>query len=117
MGKKSEARREARGTQKEKIDRLEDADLIEYETKLEPIPGGIRDEYMEITIQFGYVSMFASVAPWLIVFATVINVIDMHADSWKLLYRSRRMPDEAAKGIGIWYYIFEFVVYGSILTN
>jgi len=110
------AHQEKKPAEMDAADHLMGAAHIERETNLEQSEGVI-SEYMEIAMQFGYVSLFASVAPWLIVFAACINGLDMRADARKMLYLTRRMPDEEARGIGIWYSIFEVIVFASILNN
>jgi len=57
------------------------------------------------------------VAPWIVVFAAVINGIDMKADAQKMLFNTRRPRSLAAKDIGIWYNIFELLGFASIVTN
>lgn len=90
--------------------------VIQLEVELATSRGLYR-EYMELALQFGYIMMFASVAPWLIVFAAIVNGIDMRADAYNMLYNTRRTNQDHATSIGIWYDLFELIVFASILTN
>ena len=54
-------------------------------------------------IQFGYIVMFAAVAPWASFFCVLINQFDLRADGWKMLYGHQRdRYDGTTTSIGIW---------------
>ena len=75
------------------------------------------EDYLEMVIQFGYVTLFSaafSVAP---VLAYLNNYIQIRVDGWKITSLSRRPFPQAASDIGIWKFVIEFMSIVSILTN
>lgn len=56
-----------------------------YESNLDPYQSTYED-YMQICIQFGYVVMFAAVAPFAAFGALINNVFAMHVDLIKVNY-------------------------------
>lgn len=60
------------------------------------------DDYLALLIQFGYISMFAAMAPWASFFCALINMLDLRTDCWKLLYSQQRGRHDVSKSIGIW---------------
>jgi len=70
-----------------------EADLEEYDTF---------DDYIEMLIQFGYVTLFASAYPLAAFIAIGANSIEIRTDAWKLTYLFRRMIPVRANDIGTW---------------
>ena len=70
-----------------------------------------------MAIQFGYVTMFACVAPWATTLCLLNNIIERKSDALKMLYESQRPRWQGAESIGAWYGIFEFLTFAAILTN
>ena len=70
-----------------------------------------------MAIQFGYVTMFAAVAPWATTLCMLNNVIERKSDALRMLYESQRPRWQGAQDIGAWYGIFEFLCFSAILTN
>ena len=60
------------------------------------------DDYIEMTIQFGYVTMFAAAMPIASTVACLYTFVEMRADLLKLLYLTRRPQAERSQSIGIW---------------
>jgi len=70
-----------------------EADLEEYDTF---------DDYIEMLIQFGYVTLFASAYPLAAFIAIGANFIEIRTDLWKLSHLFRRMTPVRANDIGMW---------------
>jgi len=88
----------------------------QIEQMLASYPGDI-DEYGEIVIQFGYVSLFAAAFPLGGLLAFLSNSIEIRADLLKLMYATRRPTPEKTRGIGSWEYALNAIVMMSALTN
>lgn len=74
-------------------------------------------DYMELAIQFGFVTLFAMSFPLLPIIAWITNLCEIQVDKTKLMYLSKRPNPVSTSGIENWYYIFEFIAFVSIFTN
>jgi len=72
---------------------------------------------MEIVIQFGYVTLFASAYPLASLIALGANWIEIRSDSFKLARVCRRPRSYRVDGIGIWNTLLSCIVWMSALTN
>ncbi len=80
-------------------------------------PNEYFDDYLELVIEYGYVTLFASAFPLASALSVVCNVIEAYADTFKLLYVSQRPTPEPRSNIGIWAPILTVITWLSILTN
>ncbi len=71
----------------------------EIQAKLQPSQP-ILDEYAEMVIQYGYVTLFAAAFPLAPLLAYVNNLVEIRTDSWKMLKQNHRPTYRGAKGIG-----------------
>ena len=60
------------------------------------------DDYIEMAIQFGYVTMFAGAMPTAATVACLYTVVEMYSDLYKLVYLTKRPQVERAQSIGVW---------------
>lgn len=74
-------------------------------------------DYLQIYIQFGYVTLFSSVVPMAALIALVNNVIEIRLDIFKLQKVYKRPFAERAKDIGSWQLAFEAMALVSIISN
>jgi anoctamin-10 len=72
---------------------------------------------MEIVIQFGYVTLFASAYPLASLVALVANWVEIRSDCFKLAKVCRRPRSLRADGIGVWRTLLSCIVWTSALTN
>eukprot|EP00475_Leptophrys_vorax_P016422 TRINITY_DN2287_c0_g1_i4.p1 TRINITY_DN2287_c0_g1~~TRINITY_DN2287_c0_g1_i4.p1 ORF type:complete len:473 (-),score=136.31 TRINITY_DN2287_c0_g1_i4:602-2020(-) len=86
-----------------------EASLNEFESML--------DEYEELYIQFGYVTLFVIVFPLAPLLAFLNNLVGIRIDSYKFLFLTQRALPKAASDIGMWYKVIETVARISIITN
>eukprot|EP01025_Chloroclados_australasicus_P029752 TRINITY_DN2972_c0_g1_i4.p1 TRINITY_DN2972_c0_g1~~TRINITY_DN2972_c0_g1_i4.p1 ORF type:complete len:533 (-),score=62.78 TRINITY_DN2972_c0_g1_i4:1144-2646(-) len=75
------------------------------------------DDYLEMVIQFGYVTMFASAFPGAAFIAVFYNLIEMKQDLIKLCFVLRRAPIARVKSIGTWEVVITAQAWLSVLTN
>lgn len=75
------------------------------------------DDYNEMVIQFGYMSLFGLAFPLASVVSLLNNLIEVRTDAFKILRLSQRPHADDAADIGAWYYILEFINILSVLTN
>ncbi|XP_034169109.2 anoctamin-2b isoform X2 [Pangasianodon hypophthalmus] len=83
---------------------------------LEPFDG-LTPEYMEMIIQFGFVSLFVASFPLAPLFALLNNVIEIRLDAKKFVTELRRPDAVRAQDIGIWYNILNGLGKFSVLIN
>ncbi|XP_026871654.2 anoctamin-2b isoform X2 [Electrophorus electricus] len=83
---------------------------------LEPFEG-LTPEYMEMIIQFGFVSLFVASFPLAPLFALLNNIIEIRLDAKKFVTELRRPDAVRAKDIGIWYNILSGMCKFSIIIN
>jgi anoctamin-10 len=75
------------------------------------------DDYMEIVIQYGYVTLFASAYPLASLIAILANLIEIRADCFKLTYLCRRPRSNRSNGLGMWKSLLSGITWLSALTN
>ncbi|CAF4659646.1 unnamed protein product [Rotaria sp. Silwood1] len=74
-------------------------------------------EYLEMTIQFGFATLFVAAFPLAPLFALLNNILELRFDAWKILTRYRRPVLHKAANIGIWTDILSGISYLAVLTN
>ncbi|XP_034541039.1 anoctamin-1-like [Notolabrus celidotus] len=83
---------------------------------LEPF-AGLTPEYMEMIIQFGFVTLFVASFPLAPLFALLNNIIEIRLDAKKFVAELRRPVAARAKDIGIWYNILRGVAKVAVIIN
>ncbi|KAI8829643.1 calcium-activated chloride channel-domain-containing protein [Chytriomyces cf. hyalinus JEL632] len=79
--------------------------------------GGIRDEYSQKIVQFGYIALFACSFPLAPLFALVNNTYELRADAYKLLVVYQRPQPFLAQDIGVWAAVIKAISLLSVATN
>ena len=87
-------------------DDKEGVDQLDLEVRLSQ-PLGVAREYNAMAIQFGYIVMFASVAPWATFVCLLINLVERRADAARMLYAQQRPRYKGAQSIGTWLGVFQ----------
>ncbi|KAG5274075.1 hypothetical protein AALO_G00158890 [Alosa alosa] len=88
----------------------------ENDYSLEPYEG-LSPEYMEMIIQYGFVTLFVASFPLAPVFALLNNVIEIRLDAAKFITEVRRPDAVRAKEIGIWHNILSGISKFAVITN
>ncbi|XP_058412007.1 anoctamin-10 isoform X2 [Diceros bicornis minor] len=107
---------------KRKVQALkEDIDATLYEqVVLEKQMGtylGTFDDYLELFLQFGYVSLFSCVYPLAAAFAVLNNFTEVNSDALKMCRVFKRPFSEPSASIGVWQLAFETMSVISVVTN
>ncbi|XP_062505132.1 anoctamin-7-like isoform X2 [Corticium candelabrum] len=79
--------------------------------------GGLFSEYLEMIIQFGFVTVFVAAMPLAPLLALLNNIIEIRLDAIQFVVDMRRPVAMKADGIGIWQNILEFVVKLAVVAN
>ncbi|XP_073457599.1 anoctamin-7 isoform X1 [Aquarana catesbeiana] len=87
----------------------EDYELIECE--------GLFEEYLEMVIQFGFITIFVAAFPLAPLFALLNNWVEIRLDAQKFVREYRRPVAERAQHIGVWFHILEALAQLSVIVN
>ncbi|TDH64905.1 uncharacterized protein CCR75_007334 [Bremia lactucae] len=82
-----------------------------------PTYDGTFDDYLELFVQFGQVTLFAAAYPLASLWSLLNNVMEIRSDGFKLCVSFRRSHRTSTQGIGTWYYAFSALGYLSVVTN
>ncbi|XP_038208784.1 anoctamin-1-like isoform X2 [Zerene cesonia] len=78
---------------------------------------GLFPEYLEMVLQYGFVTIFVAAFPLAPLFALINNVLEMRLDAAKFLSCYRRPVPQRVNDIGVWYRILDSIGKLSIITN
>ena len=84
----------------------------EYHVMLGPFA-----DFANLTIQFGYTTMFVVAFPLATVLAFVSNYIEIRIGAWKLCQLFRRPEPRSNEDIGTWCTIFEIIAFCAAIVN
>ncbi|CAL4114068.1 unnamed protein product [Meganyctiphanes norvegica] len=88
----------------------------EKEADLECIQDAVED-YLEMFIQFGYVSLFSSAFPLAAFWAFLNNIIEIKSDAFKFCNLYKRPRVKRVRSIGVWQSAFELLGVIGVATN
>ncbi|XP_063145635.1 anoctamin-5 isoform X2 [Candoia aspera] len=78
---------------------------------------GLFYEYLEMVIQFGFITLFVASFPLAPLLALMNNILEIRVDSWKLTTQYRRPVAAKAHSIGVWQEILNGLAILSVVTN
>ncbi|XP_068561091.1 anoctamin-7 isoform X2 [Cebidichthys violaceus] len=78
---------------------------------------GLFSEYLEMVIQFGFITVFVAACPLAPLFALINNWVEIRLDAQKFVTEYRRPVAERAQDIGIWFQILQFISHVAVLSN
>ncbi|KAM9301566.1 anoctamin-5 [Gastrophryne carolinensis] len=78
---------------------------------------GLFYEYLEMVIQFGFITLFVASFPLAPLLALMNNILEIRVDSWKLTTQFRRPVAAKAHSIGVWQEILNALAVLSVVTN
>ncbi|XP_051847658.1 anoctamin-7 isoform X1 [Antechinus flavipes] len=84
-------------------------ELLKYE--------GLFEEYLEMVIQFGFITIFVVACPLAPLFALLNNWFEIRLDAQKFVCQYRRPVAEKAQNIGIWFQILRVLTHLAVLSN
>lgn len=82
---------------------LRDLKLLEWG------PQSLFNEYLEMVLQYGFVTIFVAAFPLAPFFALLNNILEMRFDAKKLLKFHRRPVTQRVQNIGVWYRILDCI--------
>ncbi|KAH8278722.1 hypothetical protein KR018_007662 [Drosophila ironensis] len=78
---------------------------------------GLFPEYLEMVLQYGFVTIFVAAFPLAPFFALLNNILEMRLDAKKLLTHHKRPVSQRVRDIGVWYRILDCIGKLSVITN
>jgi len=75
------------------------------------------DDFLEMVIEFGYITLFASAFPLASLLSVLCNLIEIKSDLFKLTRIYKRPVAARAATLGSWLRVLQALVFMSILTN
>uniref|UniRef100_A0A6Q2Y4Q4 Anoctamin n=1 Tax=Esox lucius TaxID=8010 RepID=A0A6Q2Y4Q4_ESOLU len=78
---------------------------------------GLFDEYLEMVLQFGFITIFVAACPLAPLFALINNWVEVRLDAQKFVCQYRRPVVERAKDIGIWMDILQVITQVAVISN
>ncbi|CAG2169746.1 unnamed protein product [Oppiella nova] len=80
-------------------------------------PTSLFYEYLELVLQFGFVTLFVAAFPLAPLFALINNFFEIRFDAKKIITSFKRPVAQRVKSIGIWYRILDAMGKLSVITN
>jgi len=99
------------GTETKTPQHIKDFKLVEWGRQ------GLFYEYLEMVIQYGFITIFVCAFPLAPVFALFNNILELRLDAKKILELHRRPIAQKVRSIGVWFDIMETLGRISIITN
>lgn len=78
---------------------------------------GLFYEYLEMVIQFGFITLFVASFPLAPLLALFNNILEIRVDAWKFTTQFKRPVATKARNIGSWQEILNAVAILSVVTN
>ncbi|XP_038196056.1 anoctamin-7 isoform X2 [Arvicola amphibius] len=78
---------------------------------------GLFHEYLEMVLQFGFVTIFVAACPLAPLFALLNNWVEIRLDARKFVCEYRRPVAERAQDIGIWFHILAGLTHLAVISN
>lgn len=75
------------------------------------------DDYLEMVIEYGYITLFASAFPLCSLLSIISNYVELRSDAFKLSHVMRRPHSSRVLGIGSWMSVLQLMTMASIVTN
>ncbi|KAG8315422.1 Anoctamin-4 [Homalodisca vitripennis] len=75
------------------------------------------EEYLEMVIQYGFVTLFVAAFPLAPLFALLNNIGEIRLDAYKMVTQARRPLAERVEDIGAWYGILQGITYCAVVSN
>lgn len=75
------------------------------------------EDYSELSVQFGFVTMFVTACPIAPFMAYYSNLLEIRVDGYNILHAHRRPIPTSAEDIGSWLDIFQMTSFVAAITN
>ncbi|XP_069138555.1 anoctamin-7-like isoform X2 [Argopecten irradians] len=87
----------------------EDYELLDNE--------GLFEEYLEMVLQFGFITIFVAAFPLAPLFALLNNWVEIRLDAQKFVCETRRPVADRAQDIGVWFSILDALAQLAVISN
>jgi hypothetical protein len=77
----------------------------------------IFDDYLEMIVQFGYVTLFASAFPLASALSVFCNFVEVKSDAFKVSFVGKKPLPKRVSDIGIWTHLLAAMSWLAIFTN
>ncbi|XP_044050565.1 anoctamin-10-like isoform X2 [Siniperca chuatsi] len=91
-------------------------DKFRNQSTLPAFPG-LFAEYIELLVQFGYLSLFSCVYPLTAVLLLINNLTEIRSDAYKICKLFRKPFSPPVANMGVWQIAFEVLSFASVVTN
>lgn len=91
-------------------------DKFRNQSSLPAFPG-LFAEYIELLVQFGYLSLFSCVYPLTAVLLLINNLTEIRSDAYKICKLFRKPFSAPAANMGVWRIAFEVLSFVSVVSN
>ncbi|KAM6970142.1 anoctamin-7 [Aplochiton taeniatus] len=78
---------------------------------------GLFSEYLEMVLQFGFITIFVAACPLAPLFALINNWVEVRLDAQKFVCEYRRPVVERVQDIGIWLDILQVITRIAVISN
>ncbi|XP_019876334.2 anoctamin-4-like isoform X1 [Aethina tumida] len=75
------------------------------------------DEYLEMILQYGFITLFVAAFPLAPLCALLNNIAEIRLDAYKFVTQARRPLAERVEDIGAWYGILKAITYAAVVSN
>ncbi|KAK9876029.1 hypothetical protein WA026_011144 [Henosepilachna vigintioctopunctata] len=75
------------------------------------------DEYLEMILQYGFVTLFVAAFPLAPLCALLNNIAEIRLDAYKMVTQARRPLAEKTEDIGAWEGILRAITYAAVVSN
>lgn len=82
-----------------------------------PLFPGLFAEYIELLVQFGYLSLFSCVFPLTAVLLLINNLTEIRSDAYKICKLFRKPFCAPVANMGVWQMAFEVLSFVSVVSN
>lgn len=82
-----------------------------------PVFPGLFAEYIELLVQFGYLSLFSCVFPLTAVLLLINNLTEIRSDAYKICKLFRKPFSPPVANMGVWQIAFEVLSFVSVVSN
>ncbi|RHY52019.1 hypothetical protein DYB38_005455 [Aphanomyces astaci] len=103
-------------TQEPSVKEVAVVNKVDVEALLPEYEGTFFD-YLELFLQFGQITLFASAYPLASVCSLLNNLIEIKSDGFKILMAHQRCHRDHPDGIGTWVHAFTLLGYVAVATN
>ncbi|XP_042351346.1 anoctamin-10 [Plectropomus leopardus] len=93
-----------------------DEDKFRNQATLPAFPG-LFAEYIELLVQFGYLSLFSCVYPLTAVLLLINNLTEIRSDAYKICKLFRKPFSPPVANMGVWRIAFEVLSFVSVVSN